>query len=215
MEKKIFAKGLCFDKLVWIFAISSLIGYCIEEIWCLIKNGYFESRKSLVYGHLSVIYGMGAVILTLALNRFSGDSFFKIFLVAFLTGTLTEYIASLGQEIVFGSVAWDYSGVPLNINGRVCIPYSLFWGILGYVWIKFIYPFMSTVIEKIPYRTGKIITACFLIYFIFDCFMSASAGLRMVARANGKGARNSFEKFLDRRFTDERMHNIYANSKSV
>lgn len=122
MEKKNFT----FFQYVWIFIVSCYAGFLVETLWCLIKNGYIESRKSLVLGHLSVAYGMGAVLLTLVLVHFRNAKVWKIFLIAFVSGTVTEYICSLGQEICFGTVAWDYSDLPLNINGRVCLLYSLF-----------------------------------------------------------------------------------------
>ncbi len=210
-----FAEGMCFNKIVWIFLICCVVGFLVETLWCFIKNGYIESRKSLVYGPLSVAYGMGGVVLTLVLYKLRSSKLWKIFLVAFVAGTVTEYICSLGQEIVFGSVAWDYSDMPLNINGRVCLLYSLFWGLLGVVWIKLLYPAMSKIIEKIPKLLGNVLTWAFIVFFVFDCFMSASAGLRMDARAEGKEAKNSFETYLDTHFDDERMHEIYANSTDV
>ena len=158
---------------------------------------------------------MGGVILTLVLYRLKEAKLWKIFLVSFAVGTVTEYICSLGQEIVFGSVAWDYSNVPLNINGRVCLLYSLFWGVLGILWIKALYPLMSAVIEKIPIKPGEILTIAFVVFFIFDSFMSATAALRMDARADGEPPSNHFEIFLDNHFDDERMHQIYANSTDV
>lgn len=210
-----FANGLCFNKLVWIFLICCVVGFIVETIWCLIRYGYIESRKSLVYGPLSVAYGMGGVILTLALYKLKDESPGKVFFISFIVGTVTEYICSLGQEIVFGSVAWDYSNVPLNINGRVCLLYSLFWGVLGIVWIKLIYPHMSVLIEKMPVNIGMILTWAFVVFFVFDSFMSATAALRMDARNAGEPPSNHFEVFLDDRFDDERMHSIYANSKDI
>ena len=120
VEKNKFAKDLCFDKIVWIFMISCIVGFLVETLWCLIKHGYIESRQSLVWGPFSVAYGMGAVVLTLALYKVKDAPVWKVFGVSFIVGTITEYICSLGQQIVFGSVAWDYSNMPLNINGRVC-----------------------------------------------------------------------------------------------
>ena len=92
-----------FYQYVWIFISGCYLGYGVETLWCLIKLGYIESRKSLVLGHLSVAYGMGAVLLTLLLVHFQNSSAWKIFLVAFVSGTVVEYICSLGQEICFGS----------------------------------------------------------------------------------------------------------------
>lgn len=58
---------LNFEKLVCIFASCCVVGFCVESAWCVIKNGHLESRQSLVYGPLSVAYGMGGVLLTLVL----------------------------------------------------------------------------------------------------------------------------------------------------
>lgn len=204
-----------FYQYVWIFITGCYCGYAVETLWCLVKNGFIESRKSLVLGHLSVAYGMGAVLLTLLLVHFQKSSSWKIFLVAFVSGTVVEYICSLGQEICFGSVAWDYSNVPLNINGRVCLLYSIFWGFLGLAWVKAVIPFMNKCFEKISIPFDKAIIWAFLAFFIADSVLSASAAVRMNSRAEGIEPQNGFEIFLDQRFDDNTMHSIYANSKSV
>ena len=115
-----------FYKYVYIFIICCVVGFSVETLWCLIRHGYIESRKSLVYGPLSVAYGMGGVLLTAVLSKFTDAPLCKVFVISFIVGSVAEYICSLGQEIVFGSVAWDYSHLPLNINGRVCLLYSIF-----------------------------------------------------------------------------------------
>lgn len=205
----------CFNNYVLLFIVSSLLGFAVETLWCLIKNGYIESRKSLVLGHMSVAYGMGAVLLTLILVRFQSASALKIFLVSLITGTVTEYICSLGQEIIFGSVAWDYSHLPLNINGRVCLLYSVFWGVLGLAWTKFVIPFMGRLFAgmHIPYE--NVFVGIFLVYFVFNCTLSAGAALRMNQRDEGKAPSNSIEQFFDTHYPDEKMHKIYANSRNV
>lgn len=129
-ERQPFAPGLCISKLVWVFLISCVVGFLVETLWCYIRHGYIESRQSLVYGPLSVAYGMGAVVLTMALYKFRNSPWWKIFLVSFVVGTVTEYICSLGQELVFGSVAWDYSNVPLAEYQWSSVPTVLY--LLGY-----------------------------------------------------------------------------------
>lgn len=209
MEKRDFT----FFQYVWIFIAGCYGGFLVETLWCLIKNGYIESRKSLVLGHLSVAYGMGAVLLTLILVRFQQAKLWKIFLIAFVSGTVTEYICSLGQEICFGTVAWDYSHLPLNINGRVCLLYSLFWGVLGVVWVKAVIPLMRKIFDRVHLPFEKVIIWAFIAFFVFDCALSASAALRMNERAQGIAASNKVEQFLDTYYPDDKMNQIYANSR--
>ena len=64
-----FAHGLNFYKLVWIFIIGCIIGFVVETIWCYVQYGHFESRKGLIYGPFSPVYGFGGVLLTLSLYR--------------------------------------------------------------------------------------------------------------------------------------------------
>lgn len=204
-----------FKKYVWIFVIGCYVGYAIETLWCLVRNGYIENRKSLVLGHLSVAYGMGAVLLTLILVRFQHSSAWKVFLISFLSGTVTEYICSLGQEICFGSVAWDYSDVPLNINGRVCLLYSVFWGVIGLGWVRLIMPLLDKLFTKIRIPFESALVTAFLVFFVFDALLSAGAAVRMNQRKEGLPPSNRIEVFLDTHFDDETMQKIYANSKSV
>lgn len=204
-----------FYKLVWIFAACCVVGFCVETLWCYLRHGYIESRKSLVWGPLSVAYGMGGILLTLVLYHFKDAPTLKIFAIAFVVGTVAEYICSLGQEIVFHSVAWDYSNRFLNINGRVCLLYSLFWGALGVLWAKVVMPLTDLAFTHLPQNASQILALVFTVFFVVDCVVSAAAGLRMGEREKGIAPKNKIEAALDKHFPDEKMHEIYANSKAV
>ena len=128
-----------------------------------------------------------------------------------MTGSVVEYACSFFQEMLFGSTSWDYSSVPLNINGRICLLYSIFWGFLGVFWIKSIYPRFSVWVLKIPNRIGKILVWILLVFMIFNSIVSALAVYRWSERIDGKEASNTIESVLDERFTDERMERIYPN----
>lgn len=204
-----------FIKYVYLFFACCVVGFAVENLWCVLKNGYFESRKSLVYGPFSVAYGIGGVLLTAVLEGYRYASYGKVFLISFVVGTVAEYICSLGQEIVFGSVAWDYSHLPLNINGRVCLLYSAFWGLLGIMWVKFILPFIDKITAFIPLNLSKALVLAFIVFFVFDAGLSAAAAFRMNERQEGTPPSNKIDIFLDEHFDDARMKSIYANSKEV
>lgn len=112
-------------------------------------------------------------------------------------------------------MAWDYSSLPLNINGRVCLLYSIFWGVLGVGWVKLVMPLVDRAAQYMPATLNNVLVWAFVAFFIFDSALSAGAALRMNEREKGKPASNSIEVYLDNHFTDERMHKIYANSRDV
>ena len=210
-QQKHFAQGVNIYKILLILIIGSFAGVMVELLWCLITNGYLESRSGLVYGPFNMLYGVGAAVLSLTLYRFRNRGRWLSFLGGFVVGSVVEYLCSWGQEALLGSRSWDYSGMPFNINGRICLLYSIFWGILGVLWIKDLYPRMSKWILKIPNHAGRIVTWVLTVFMAFNCLVSAVAVWRWAERVSGVPAENGFEELLDARFPDERMERIYAN----
>lgn len=206
-----FAKGLNLYKILLICFVGSFAGVVVELLWCLLKNGYIESRSGLVYGPFNLLYGAGAVLMTLCLYKFRNRSPIISFLGGMLVGSVLEYICSFGQELLFGSRSWDYSHLPFNINGRICLLYSIFWGFLGILWIKWIYPVMAKAILKIPNLAGKIITWVLVVFFVFNSFMTVVSMTRWVQRRDGVEPTTCFGQYIDEHFPDERMEKIFAN----
>lgn len=206
-----FASGVNFYKIALVCIVGSFAGVVVEMLWCLFRNGYLESRSGLVYGPFNPVYGIGAVVMTLALYRYRNRSSSISFLGGALVGSVIEYLLSWGQEALFGSTSWDYSHMPFNLDGRICLLYSLFWGILGVFWIKSIYPRTAQVILKIPNRFGKILTWVLTILLVLDCAVSLMAVGRWSERVLGDPPDSAVDVFFDQHFPDERMERIYAN----
>ncbi len=210
-QRENFAAGVNFYKIALICISGSFAGVAVETLWCLLRHGYIESRAGLVYGPFNLLYGVGAVALTLALYRYRNRSAAISFAGSMVIGSVVEYVLSWAQEMLFGSVSWDYSKVPFNINGRICLLYSVFWGILGVFWIKSIYPRVAKVILRIPDRIGKAVTWVLVVFLLFDGLMSLGAVWRWSERVKDEPAHSVVDQFFDDRFPDERMRKIYAN----
>ena len=206
-----FASGVNFYKIALVCIVGSFAGVVVEMLWCLFRNGYLESRSGLVYGPFNPVYGIGAVVMTLALYRYRNRSSSISFLGGALVGSVIEYLLSWGQEALFGSTSWDYSSMPFNLDGRICLLYSLFWGILGVFWIKSIYPRTAQVILKIPNRFGRILTWVLTVFMVFDCAVSLLAVDRWSERVQGDPPASAVDTFFDQHFPDDRMERIYAN----
>jgi uncharacterized membrane protein len=210
-----FAQGITFYKLFWVFFIGCFLGVVVEVLWCIITRGHYESRVGLIYGPFNLVYGFGAWGLSACLYRYRNRNPIFSFLGGFLVGSVIEYLCSWFQEMVFGSTSWDYSHMPFNINGRICLVYSLFWGILGVLWIKEIYPRMAKWILRIPNRVGKPLTWILLVFMIFNSVMTAATVLRWMDRRAGEKPDTAFAEWIDRHYPDERMQKIFANMEFV
>ena len=129
------------------FFIYSFLGWIIETIYAFIIHGTFVKRGFL-FGPICPIYGFGAVILLLVTKKMYGKPFQK-FLIATVLFTVFEYLVSLIFEEIFGLRWWDYSNDFLNIQGRVSLLYSIFWGIIGVILLEKLHPYIQDKIQKI------------------------------------------------------------------
>jgi len=215
LQKGHFAQGINFYKLLLVFFVGSFAGVVVESLWCLLRYGYLESRSGLVYGPFSPLYGLGAVVLTIVLYQYRNHSPWLSFLMGAVVGSIVEYFCSWLQETIFGSRSWDYSNMPFHINGRVCLLYTCFWGMLGVVWIKDLYPRMAHWILKFPNKVGKAVTWCITVFLIIDSSISLVSVWRWSERVHDVPPANRFWELVDERFPNERMEGIYANVEFV
>ncbi|MCI8687451.1 MAG: hypothetical protein HFF57_03930 [Lawsonibacter sp.] len=206
-----FAKGVCLDKLVWVFLTSALLGDIIETFWCGLVNGQWMNRSSVLYGPFSFVWGLGAVVLTVTLQGLAKRDSFFVFNAGFVIGGAYEYLCSVFTELVFGTVFWDYSHMPLNIGGRTNVLFCFFWGVLAVFWIKGIYPQMSRLIEGFPALAGKAVTWAVVIIMVCNGLLTCAAMLRHGARSVQPQPANAFESFLDQQYDDSFMEHRWPN----
>lgn len=209
---EIFAFGCDFYKLVWLFMIGAFLGDITETIYCRITAGYFMSRSSVVWGPFSIVWGLAIAGATLLLHRYRSRSDSFLFLAGTLLGGVYEYVCSVFTELVFGKIFWDYSQIPFNLGGRINLLYCFFWGIAAVVWMKYFYPKLSALIEKIPMKPGKILTFCMLLFMCCNIFVSSLALIRSTERANGIPAAAAWQRIMDEHFDDARLARIYPNA---
>ncbi len=214
--EKPFAYMLGYEKLFWIFMIGSVVGSFLETIYALVVPPHqFELRVSLVAGPFILVYGFGAVLLTLFLRKMYNQQDVLIFITSMVLGAAFEYLCSLVQQLAFGSVSWEYSDSLLNVGGRTNLMYSVFWGVLGLVWVKDLYPVVSRNLEKIPKKLGRTLTLVFTVFMVLDMAVSAGAVYRRYERVNGVPAQNSVQAFFDKAFPDGLLEIIYPHMQFV
>lgn len=201
-----------FFYLFWIFIFSCIAGWIIEGIFSFLRYGVLINHSAVVIGPFNIAYGLAACFLSFLLVKYKDDSYFKIFCIGFVGGTILEYIMSWGMELLLGFTAWDYSHRFLNINGRVCLLYSLFWGVLAILWIKVIYPFLLRFVQKINYSFGKKMMVFLIVFLIFDICLTLISVNRAREFERGIPPENKFEEVLDQTFNQDYLTNMYNNN---
>lgn len=162
-----------FYNIIYFFAFYSFGGWCIEVLYYF-KNEHRFVNRGFLYGPFCPIYGCGAVSLVVFLDDYKNNIFILFFLAVLLTSIL-EYFTGFILEKAFKTKWWDYTDDPFNIHGRVCLIYSLMWGVGEVVIIRIIHPILNDMVMNIPALLGDIVLSVIVIYFILDfCFTIAS-----------------------------------------
>lgn len=199
----------------WIFIIGCVLGDIIETIYCFLVTGTIMSRTSVLYGPFSLVWGTGAVImsvLTEIILRIENKkslrfTFLFLFLIGSIAGSAHEYIFSYISEYAFGVIHWDYSDMPFNLDGRINLLFSIFWGIIAAVWIRHLYPHIRSLLSSVSWSLAKTTTFAMAIFIILDIYITASAMVRYTERHRHIPAVSSYERYLDQTYPDA----VFAN----
>lgn len=177
-NKKFTIMGLSIWRIFAYFIIYSVVGYVIETVYGIISKGTWESRQSFLYGPFCAIYGLGASIMIIFLHKYS-KKYNVLFFGGFLLGSVIEYLVSWIGELILGVKWWDYSNMPLNINGRICVYFSLFWGFLALYLIASFNPKIDKLINwiknKFSLKSLKAFTLSAIIILFIDCIITGIA----------------------------------------
>ncbi|PJM77710.1 putative ABC transporter permease [Bifidobacterium felsineum] len=168
--------ALDFFNIFWLFTIASVGGLIIETIYHFaLYHGELQDRAGLLWGPFSPIYGCGAVLVTVFLNRLWKANAGLIFCASAVIGGTFEYVTSWFMEVAFGITAWDYTGQWLSIDGRTSGKYMFFWGLIGLVWVRWLLPRMLALINRIPWKVRYSLTAVCAVLMIIDIVFTLMA----------------------------------------
>ena len=212
VDTHVFAGGCGFYKISLLFLLGAFLGDITETIFCRVTAGVWMSRSSVVWGPFSIVWGLAIAAATLLLYKYKDRSDSFLFLSGTVLGGVYEYLCSVFTEIVFGTVFWDYSDIPFNLGGRINLLYCFFWGFAAVIWMKVLYPPLSSMIEKLPIRFGKILTWILVVFMCINMAVSAMALGRSNERREGILAEHTWQKIMDERFDDQRLNRIYPNA---
>ena len=152
------------------FLIYAFLGWFLESVYKTIYTKRFVNSGFLA-GPVCPIYGIGALIMYISLSGYNNNPL-HVFVIGFVVLSIWEYIVAWSLEKIFKTKYWDYSENRFNIDGRVCLLNSIFWGVLGVLFTYLIHPFIQEKIVIINDVGIVVITIIGVISIIVDSIIS-------------------------------------------
>lgn len=160
-----------FYDYVLFFFLCSFIGWIWEIILIVVQTGNLVNR-GVLHGPWLPIYGCGGLIIVLLFNRFREHPL-VVFLFSALSCALIEYGTGWYLETFKHHKWWDYSELPLDLNGRICAFSVTAFGIGGMAVIYLVYPILYKIAQKIPYTVKKLLCWTLMLIFLGDFIYSS------------------------------------------
>ncbi len=187
------------------FFIYSVLGWCVETLYCRMLDGKWTNRGFL-FGPYCPIYGYGSLLIISFLDNFV-DSPLKVFFLGMIFTSTLEYISSFILEKMFNAKWWDYSKRKFNINGRICLLNSLEFAVLGLLLTYIVHPAVSSFILNIPTELLQLICLSLITIMGIDTGSTVATLLNLKERLTT--LKESAEKLKDTHPLHEKLSELY------
>jgi uncharacterized membrane protein len=156
------------------FSFTAFIGWILESTYRSITEKHF-ANAGFLSGPFVPIYGFGALIIAL-IGQFLANLPPVLFWSALiLSPTVLEYLAAVILEGYFGLTLWDYKHEFLNLQGRICLKFSVFWAILVLFAHQILEPWAFARIAALGPYMAHFLSGALMMYFIIDTIQSVRA----------------------------------------
>jgi len=137
------------EKLFWQFLLYSFLGFVLEALFARITKSGKPDRKCLFILPLCPVYGLGALLIN-ALPLFVRSNPLLLLPLGTAAASVAEYFMGWFYERILGVRFWDYSAMRWNLSGRICLKFSLAWGLLSLAVVNWIHPRILWLVNQIP-----------------------------------------------------------------
>lgn len=147
------------DDVFLYFLGYGFLGYLLEKLFAALTHAEHRVRKGFLLAPVCPVYGL-AMCAVLALGADRIGPLWELALLCSITATTTEYAVHLFCDAVLGVRFWDYSATKTDVNGRICLPFSLAWGVLGALAVRLVQPALAALAAGIPSAVTNTVLLC-------------------------------------------------------
>ena len=155
------------------FFVYGFLGWCTEVIFAAFKQHRFVNRGFL-NGPICPIYGVGVTLVIACLEAFQSN-LLLLYISSVILVTVLEGVTGWAMDKLFHNKWWDYSKLPFNIGGYVCLLFSLIWVVACVFIVYFVHPLIHQVLSLIPHTAGIALIAILGIALLSDMIVTTSA----------------------------------------
>ena len=155
------------------FFMYSVLGFLMESF--VYKFMDSANHSGFLYGPITPIYGVGAVVILITnkkiLKKMNFNKFFTVllqFLIFTILLTIIEFIGGFLLKELLNIELWNYNNKKYNIGKYISLDLSLIWGMFSILFIYIIHPFINKFIKKMPNK----VTYIFIAIFLIDLFLT-------------------------------------------
>lgn len=188
------------------FFVYGFLGWCTEVAFAAAKERKFVNRGFL-NGPICPIYGIGVTVVVTVLMPYK-DQIIPLYLWSVLLVTVLEGLTGYLLEKLFHHRWWDYTGMPLNIGGHVCLLFSVIWGVTCVAIVHFVHPMIAKILSFLPVWLGGLLLAAFCFALAADLYVTVTGILKF----NRRLARMEEIAQELHRISDQLGENIYRNT---
>ena len=196
-----------YARIILLFFIYAFLGWCMEVAFAACKSGRFVNRGFL-NGPVCPIYGFGMVGVAVLLSPLK-DNLLWMYLGSAVITTVIEYITGWMLERIFHAKWWNYSDMPLNIGGYVCLLFSLIWGALCVVIVRYVHPAIAGLVEHLPNWLTIVLDGLFVSAIAVDLAATLATIRKLASRLSTlermAGELHSLSDNIGRRISDSTL----------
>lgn len=191
--------------------IYSFIGWVWEMIYIPFEDKCFQNRGFL-FGPICPIYGFCILFLqflmyNVPLFRSEAMTMPKLFFICMVGSAIVEFTTSWSLEMLFHARWWDYSKFPLNVNGRICLPASFFFGLAGVMLVKYVFPATEVLMSIVPQTVFETLALIMMVIFGADYALTHASLTSLLEKIE-----NANKEFIER---GESVYQAIASTPST
>lgn len=158
-------------RCIYFFILGAFIGWILECVFKFV-TGNFERTPGILNTPFCILYGVGTVILSYIVANIT-NNFLLLFFLSMVILTIIEYITFILLNKLYNLKLWDYSDMEFKIDEKVCLEFSVIWGILGAMYIKYLLPIFNSLYNKYNGEALRFILYIVFVIIILDLIVSS------------------------------------------